>query len=973
MIPVRLNLRNFLSYADATVELGALQTACIYGANGAGKSALLEALTWALWGQCRVNDDALIRQGATIATVDLVYQHQGQVYRVLRSRSRGSGNRLEWQIDADGQWRVLTHKTQRATQQAIIAHLKLDYDTFINTAYLRQGRADEFTLKRPAERKRLLAEMLNLQAYERLADQCRDQARTAKAQLETLQQHSQTLLAQQTPHLTERIATLEATLAALDAEQAQASAHLEAAQATAHDRQLLQHELASLDLATTEAHWRQQRQRLQDLQNLNSQAARIEQGHHEWQIAHQQLGQWQERQQAAQTLEQQWQSQERDWQAQQRQYALTLETWQLRRSRLESQVTADLAIVAQAETLQTALQQYRQAQANLSHYDRLQQQAQPLLDRLMTYQHHLQAAREQVSLQQQRLAAQLHQSEQADQELANLRTALAETEHRLAERTALRTYQQQLLAKGQERRAFVAELQARQRTLQTQWQRLSHLQQHLEAPAQVEGNLSLFTPCPLCEHPLQPQDRQRVIANQAEHLSEITEDLWVIREQLAVSDREIEVLRQEYQAVSDQVAQFDEQLALQGRHQQQLSDREAQSKQRQQLQTELDHLTTALATKQFAPDLHTELERLHSELTSLGYDEKDHALARSEVSRWRWAALKQSELRQARERLQHSQPQLQEGPPDPPARPPELAELEVAIANLNYDPHAHQQAQHDLARLSVWVSQYQALQQAQSELATCQQQCHSLSERLQQQRQRHNELQQQLAQLPPERDLVPLRQNLAQRRQTLHTLLAELGACRHQHTQQQQHQQDLNRLQADLKHHQHQQQVWQELSTAYGPNGIPAMIIESVLPELEREANTILSRLSDQQLHLSFKSQRRRSLDSLDILIADTQGSRPYESYSGGEAFRINFAIRLALSRLLAQRAGATLQTLWIDEGFGSQDEAGREQLVAAINAVAADFASILVITHLPSLRDRFPSRLQVTRGAQGSSVELIA
>ncbi len=150
------------------------------------------------------------------------------------------------------------------------------------------------------------------------------------------------------------------------------------------------------------------------------------------------------------------------------------------------------------------------------------------------------------------------------------------------------------------------------------------------------------------------------------------------------------------------------------------------------------------------------------------------------------------------------------------------------------------------------------------------------------------------------------------------------------------------------------------------------MIIESVLPELEREANTILSRLSHQHLHLSFASQRRRSLDSLDILIADAHGSRPYESYSGGEAFRINFAIRLALSRLLAQRAGASLQTLWIDEGFGSQDEAGREQLVAAINAVAADFASILVITHLPSLRDRFPSRLQIERGAQGSVVEVI-
>ncbi len=45
--------------------------------------------------------------------------------------------------------------------------------------------------------------------------------------------------------------------------------------------------------------------------------------------------------------------------------------------------------------------------------------------------------------------------------------------------------------------------------------------------------------------------------------------------------------------------------------------------------------------------------------------------------------------------------------------------------------------------------------------------------------------------------------------------------------------------------------------------------------------------------------------------------------FSGGEAFRVNFAIRLALSEVLAQRAGARLQTLVIDEGFGSQDALG--------------------------------------------------
>ena len=61
--------------------------------------------------------------------------------------------------------------------------------------------------------------------------------------------------------------------------------------------------------------------------------------------------------------------------------------------------------------------------------------------------------------------------------------------------------------------------------------------------------------------------------------------------------------------------------------------------------------------------------------------------------------------------------------------------------------------------------------------------------------------------------------------------------------------------------------------------------------------------------------------------------------YSGGEAFRINFAIRIALSKLLARRAGAQLRTLFIDEGFGSQDADGtRPSSCDAINKIQSDF-----------------------------------
>ena len=169
------------------------------------------------------------------------------------------------------------------------------------------------------------------------------------------------------------------------------------------------------------------------------------------------------------------------------------------------------------------------------------------------------------------------------------------------------------------------------------------------------------------------------------------------------------------------------------------------------------------------------------------------------------------------------------------------------------------------------------------------------------------------------------------------------------------------------------------LEVAFGKNGIPALLIEQSLPQIETQANEVLDRLSNGAMSVSFETQREYrdkkredKKQTLDIIIRDGAGSREYELFSGGEAFRINFAIRLALSRVLAQRSGARLQTLVIDEGFGSQDAEGRQRLVEAINLVNPDFEKILVITHLEELKDAFPSRIEVTKTASGSSVEVI-
>jgi exonuclease SbcC len=170
------------------------------------------------------------------------------------------------------------------------------------------------------------------------------------------------------------------------------------------------------------------------------------------------------------------------------------------------------------------------------------------------------------------------------------------------------------------------------------------------------------------------------------------------------------------------------------------------------------------------------------------------------------------------------------------------------------------------------------------------------------------------------------------------------------------------------------------LERAFSKDGVPALLIEQALPEIETQANDLLDRLSNGTMSVRFETQRQYKdknrddrKETLDILISDGAGQREYEMFSGGEAFRVNFAIRLALSRVLAQRAGARLQTLVIDEGFGSQDVEGRQRLIEAINLVRQDFQKVLVITHLEELKEAFPARIEVTKGPRGSSVQVIA
>lgn len=168
------------------------------------------------------------------------------------------------------------------------------------------------------------------------------------------------------------------------------------------------------------------------------------------------------------------------------------------------------------------------------------------------------------------------------------------------------------------------------------------------------------------------------------------------------------------------------------------------------------------------------------------------------------------------------------------------------------------------------------------------------------------------------------------------------------------------------------------LALAEAYRQIPLMILETMaIPTLEEEANRILSRISRNGMWVRLATQRavksRDTLaDALDIVVTDTVGERNYEEFSGGEGWEIDLALRIGLAKLQARKAGATIQTMILDEGMGTQSGDRIEALMDALREIQGDFPLLLVITHVEALKDCFSSRIEVSGGPRDSRAELV-
>ena len=852
MIPITLSIAGFLSYAEpVVVDFTAFDLACISGPNGAGKSSLLDAITWALFGIARKRDDSIINTRKKTAEVAFQFEHEGNVYRINRSRTAGKTAILEFFVKAPDGWAPLTEATMSRTEERIRKTLRLDYETFTNASFFLQGKADQFAQQIPTDRKRILGNILGLEIWE----EYRARAAEKRKELEFVLNADTARVDEIRAELAEEAARqdklkeLEEKLAAAIRQRLGMETLITSLrkQAAILDEQKKQAELWQSQIQHKEVQVHQFETRLVELQAEEKRFTEL--------------------MDAAKQIEvdyQQWQSDLQELQAMDKLAASFHQQQSLRADPL-----------VEIEKIKAGLeQQYRQ-------YMEGQQQAKEL-ERVLP---------------------------QFQAELTNLMEQHNSLEKQLAARPELETRLQELLT-------VQADLNAENTRLNKD---MHELKDRIDRLKDATG-----ADCPLCGQPLQGDDRLRLLETLEKQGREMGDqhrknksDIATAageQQELTRSLADLDAAQQQLRSLQRQVDQQVEKIRIA---------QDAIDQWNRNSEPELLKLAATLQNNTYALDARARLAEIDDLLKQMGYDPQMHDQLRSREAAGQPAGERMRELEKARAALQPLKNQIEDNRTNLAAA---LRELDGLQKNLDQALQNYEQEKAGLPDIDQQESEFKVLQE----------------------------------------DENNLRLQVGAARQKVDVLA------------------DLKARKAELEDRTQETRIqigrYQRLEKACGKDGVPALLIEQALPELEAQANDILDRLSAGSMSVRFitqaeyKSKKREDKkETLDILINDSAGTRSYELFSGGEAFRINFAIRLALARVLAQRAGARLQTLVIDEGFGSQDSQGKQRLIEAINLVRQDFAKILVITHLEELKDAFPARIEVEKVGLTSTLRVLA
>ncbi len=858
MIPISLKITGFLSYKQSVeVDFSSFELACISGANGAGKSSLLDAITWVLFGQARKKDDSLIHTHPDVkaAEVVFVFQYEDQIYRIQRTLPRKKTSMLELQIQADAGsdgeviWRSLSEHSVRETQARILQILRLDYDTFINAAFFLQGKADQFAQQPSGKRKEILGNILGLELWETYRERAGGRRKV-----------------------------VERDLALKDGQLQEIELELSEESVRKNRLKELESQLEGLITAR-----KQQESTLERLKQLTTSLK-------QQRILVDTLDAGLERSRSSQ------------------------DALKNRLAERISEQESYLSLLGRADEVERAYANWKKLQKDLENWEEVaekfrehEKERQPLVNQLSNEQARLEQEMKALLAEEDSLKVQEDALPGLKKEYSSMEASILVVEEKLEERDRMN----EAIKTAREKQI---EMRSENDRLKLEMAELKERIGNLEA---TDGAI-----CPLCGQPLSPEDRLSLIdqlndqgttmgdrfrANKT-GLDEIT---------VQVTNMEVELARlipaeKERLLQTTQLTQLGERIQ---------SSQKILSEWKEKKAGRLLEVRQFLETENYLPTIRKELAKVDKTLSSLGYDAAAHDAAKRAEMSGRDSEVEYHNLSAANAAVKPLEN--------------EINNLQKQIDDLGSEI---EKQKHELILASDVLAQAEKMKPdmdgAERALYDIQEQENRLNQDVGAARQKVTVL----------KDLRLRKKSLGVEREDLAVLIGRLKT----------------------------------LERAFGKDGVPALLIEQALPEIESRANDLLDRLSDGSMSVrfvtqsSYKDKKRDDLkETLDIQISDGVGVRDYEMFSGGEAFQVNFAIRLALSEVLAHRKGARLQTLVIDEGFGSQDAHGRQRLIESINAVRGDFAKVLVITHLDELKDAFQTRIEVSKTENGSVINV--
>ncbi len=155
---------------------------------------------------------------------------------------------------------------------------------------------------------------------------------------------------------------------------------------------------------------------------------------------------------------------------------------------------------------------------------------------------------------------------------------------------------------------------------------------------------------------------------------------------------------------------------------------------------------------------------------------------------------------------------------------------------------------------------------------------------------------------------------------------------------------------------------------------LETFVLAAELEEIVAAANLRLSDMSAGRYSLHHSDARaargRASGLAIEVLDAYTGRLRSPQSLSGGETFLASLALALGLAEVVTSRAGGVrLDTLFVDEGFGSLDPETLESAMRTLDELRAGGRTVGVISHVEAMKEQLPAQVTVEAVGQGPSV----